>query len=108
MGPVLESKSIFTLDIYFRQYWTDSRLVFNSSKVEELGGSRLKFEDFWIRKNFSFELAVFDVDMETRHLLHERSGLLPAQSGGTKQIYQVTFPASQKTFSQDNDTQGGS
>ena len=37
MGPVLESKSIFTLDIYFRQYWTDSRLVFNSSKVEELG-----------------------------------------------------------------------
>ena len=46
MGPVLESKSIFTLDIYFRQYWTDSRLVFNSSKVEELGGSCLKFEDF--------------------------------------------------------------
>ena len=37
MGPVLESKSIFTLDIYFRQYWTDSRLVFNGSKVEELG-----------------------------------------------------------------------
>ena len=37
MGPVLEAKSIFTLDIYFRQYWTDSRLVYNSSKVEELG-----------------------------------------------------------------------
>ena len=41
MGPVLESKSIFTLDIYFRQYWTDSRLVFNSSKVEELGRNQL-------------------------------------------------------------------
>ena len=25
MGPVDEGKNIFTLDIYFRQYWTDRR-----------------------------------------------------------------------------------
>ena len=36
MGQVDESKSLFTLDIYFRQYWTDSRLIFNDTKVEEL------------------------------------------------------------------------
>ena len=34
MLQVDEAKSIFTLDIYFRQYWTDKRLVFNSSQVE--------------------------------------------------------------------------
>ena len=33
MLQVDEAKSIFTLDIYFRQYWTDKRLVFNSSQV---------------------------------------------------------------------------
>ena len=33
MVQVDEAKSIFTLDIYFRQYWTDKRLVFNSSQV---------------------------------------------------------------------------
>ena len=36
MGQVDEAKSLFTLDIYFRQYWTDKRLVFNSSNVDEL------------------------------------------------------------------------
>ena len=36
MGPVDESKNIFTLDCYFRQYWTDKRLIFNSTKTEEL------------------------------------------------------------------------
>ena len=35
MLQVDEAKSIFTLDIYFRQYWTDKRLVFNSSQVGE-------------------------------------------------------------------------
>ena len=36
MGPVDESKNIFTIDCYFRQYWTDERLVFNSTKMDEL------------------------------------------------------------------------
>ena len=36
MLQVDEAKSIFTLDIYFRQYWTDKRLVFNSSQVGEI------------------------------------------------------------------------
>ena len=40
MGQVDEAKSIFSLDIYFRQYWTDDRLRFNRSqgveRVEEL------------------------------------------------------------------------
>ena len=36
MGQVDESKSIFTLDIYFRQYWTDKRLLFNETRVDEL------------------------------------------------------------------------
>ena len=38
MGPVDESRNIFTLDCYFRQYWTDKRLVFNSNttKMDEL------------------------------------------------------------------------
>ena len=36
MGPVDESRNIFTLDCYFRQYWTDARLVFNSTKLDEL------------------------------------------------------------------------
>ena len=36
MGPVDEAKQIFTLDCYFRQFWTDERLIFNHSQVEEL------------------------------------------------------------------------
>ena len=36
MGPVDESRNIFTLDCYFRQYWTDKRLVFNNNKTDEL------------------------------------------------------------------------
>ena len=51
MGQVDEAKSLFTLDIYFRQtiffiysvyyicfrqYWTDRRLLFNSTNVDEL------------------------------------------------------------------------
>lgn len=37
MGQIDEAKSIFSLDIYFRQYWTDKRLLFNSTNV----GTRL-------------------------------------------------------------------
>ena len=51
MGPVDESKQMFTLDCYLRQvqhfveklifriccqYWTDSRLIFNSKHITEL------------------------------------------------------------------------
>jgi gamma-aminobutyric acid receptor subunit alpha len=36
MGPVDESRQIFTLDCYFRQYWTDPRLVFSSQRIKEL------------------------------------------------------------------------
>ncbi|XP_023344881.1 gamma-aminobutyric acid receptor subunit alpha-5-like [Eurytemora carolleeae] len=31
MGPVDESRQVFTLDCYFRQFWIDSRLKFNST-----------------------------------------------------------------------------
>ena len=34
MGPVDESKQIFTLDCYFRQYWTDPRLMFTSDRQD--------------------------------------------------------------------------
>ncbi|XP_040583596.2 gamma-aminobutyric acid receptor alpha-like [Lepeophtheirus salmonis] len=36
MGPVDEQKQLFLMDCYFRQYWTDPRLVYNSSKLNEL------------------------------------------------------------------------
>ena len=36
MGPVDETQQMFTLDCYFRQFWSDPRLVFNSTGVEEL------------------------------------------------------------------------
>ena len=31
MGPVDEAQQRFTLDCYFRQYWTDPRLAFHST-----------------------------------------------------------------------------
>ena len=31
MGPVDETKQVFSLDCYFRQYWTDPRLRYNST-----------------------------------------------------------------------------
>ena len=34
MGPVDERTQMFTLDCYFRQYWTDRRLVFARSRQE--------------------------------------------------------------------------
>ena len=37
MGPVDETRQMFTFDCYFRQFWTDPRLMFNStSHVSEL------------------------------------------------------------------------
>ena len=36
MGPVDESLQKFTFDCYFRQKWTDLRLVFNSTNLQEL------------------------------------------------------------------------
>ena len=36
MGPVDESFQKFTFDCYFRQKWTDLRLMFNSTNIEEL------------------------------------------------------------------------
>ena len=36
MGPVDESLQKFTFDCYFRQYWTDLRLAFNSTNLQEL------------------------------------------------------------------------
>ena len=36
MGPVDEHKQVFTLDCYFRQYWTDPRLRYNSTRLKEL------------------------------------------------------------------------
>ena len=37
MGPVDEQSQTFALDCYFRQFWTDSRLTFNSTtSLEEL------------------------------------------------------------------------
>ena len=38
MGPVDELSQTFTLDCYFRQFWTDERLTFNgtASQLDEL------------------------------------------------------------------------
>ena len=37
MGPVDEKSQTFALDCYFRQFWTDNRLTFNSTTdLEEL------------------------------------------------------------------------
>ena len=33
MGPIDESLQKFTFDCYFRQYWTDTRLAFNSTNL---------------------------------------------------------------------------
>jgi hypothetical protein len=36
MGPVEENSQRFTFDCYFRQFWTDPRLTFNSTNLAEL------------------------------------------------------------------------
>ncbi len=36
VGPVDEQRQIFSLDCYFRQYWTDPRLKYNSTRLKEL------------------------------------------------------------------------
>ena len=90
MLQVDEAKSIFTLDIYFRQYWTDKRLVFNSSQV---GDTRTLTGRCWDRPGLGgrvgAELAVPGLDLETRHLLCQRGGVLPAQGGRAQQVHQV-------------------
>ena len=36
MGPVDETSQTFTMDCYFRQYWTDFRLKYNNTRLREL------------------------------------------------------------------------
>lgn len=36
MGPVDEMNQVFSLDCYFRQYWTDTRLRYNATRLTEL------------------------------------------------------------------------
>ena len=36
MGPVDENSQTFKLDCYFRQFWVDFRLRFNSTGLDEL------------------------------------------------------------------------
>ena len=47
MGPVDETKEKFTLDCYFRQYWTDPRLSFNESVLDELAMNWQFLDKIW-------------------------------------------------------------
>ena len=35
MGPIDETKEVYTLDCYFRQYWYDERLVYNGTNLSD-------------------------------------------------------------------------
>ena len=47
MGPVDETKEKYTLDCYFRQYWTDPRLSFNESVLNELAMNWKFVDKIW-------------------------------------------------------------
>ena len=56
MGPVDELSQTFTLDCYFRQFWTDDRLTFNSttSQLDELAMNWAFLNKIWRPDTFIF------------------------------------------------------
>ncbi|XP_075252272.1 glycine receptor subunit alpha-2-like [Convolutriloba macropyga] len=62
LGPVSEVDMTFKLGIYFRQYWTDPRLAFNSS-LQKIVLSQDLLEDLWLPDSF--------FQTETESYIHE-------------------------------------
>lgn len=56
MGPVDELSQTFTLDCYFRQFWTDERLTFNgtASQLDELSMNWAFLNKIWRPDTFIF------------------------------------------------------
>lgn len=54
MGPVDEQKQIFSMDCYFRQYWTDFRLRYNNTRLRELPMNWQFLNKIWRPDTFFF------------------------------------------------------
>jgi gamma-aminobutyric acid receptor subunit alpha len=83
MGPVDERRQEFTFDCYFRQYWTDTRLSFNSTVIQELPMNWQVADVLFLNYNRSL---VHLQDLDPGHLLPQRKELLPSQDHGAKQV----------------------
>ncbi|XP_038057920.1 gamma-aminobutyric acid receptor subunit alpha-2-like [Patiria miniata] len=54
VGPVVEIDLEFSIDVFFRQRWTDPRLQFNSSSVEMLQLNTIMLESIWYPDTYFF------------------------------------------------------
>ncbi|XP_013421059.1 gamma-aminobutyric acid receptor subunit beta [Lingula anatina] len=52
VSSVSEADMDFTLDFYFRQYWKDHRLSFNSSSMEEISLPNNLLSEIWVPDTF--------------------------------------------------------
>ncbi|XP_023320173.1 gamma-aminobutyric acid receptor subunit alpha-5 [Eurytemora carolleeae] len=77
IGPVDERKEVVYLNCYFRQYWKDRRLVYNTPKVKELS-LNYNMKDFIWRPDTYFingrESFLHKVSVPNRFFRIKRSG----------------------------------
>ena len=104
MGPVDETRQVFSLDCYFRQYWRDSRLSFKGlkknannlvinqlsldvamlEKIWKPGGRRYDDIDTLILNNTPNDAENNDSCVR-RHLLPQRARLVSARNHSAQQ-----------------------